>query len=101
MKTKKRRRRRRRRSGEIGWILRRNSGNNAYHSRDELRFAGKRASRRRNYRKNWKSGTRYVCCIEYTPSREVPIHYTIVREKGPCAVANARVRIEVSAYRGQ
>jgi hypothetical protein len=71
----------RRRGGEIGWILRRNSGNNAYHSRGELRFAGKRASRRRNYRKNWKSGTRCACCVESTPSREVPIHYTIVRGK--------------------
>jgi hypothetical protein len=54
-------------SGKIGRILRKNSGNNGYYGRDELRFGGKRASRRRNCRKNWKNGiryARYIVCIE-------------------------------------
>jgi len=90
MKTTTKKKKRRRRGSEVGWILRRNSGNNAYHSRGELRFAGKRASRRRNYRKNWKSGTRYVCCVEST--------HTIVREKRRVRwlMPGAGVRIEVS-----
>src|ERR1700722_2456286 len=68
-------------SGKIGWILRKNSGNNGHYGRDELRFGGKRASRRRNCRENWKSGmrcARYVACMVW---KEVPIRCKIVGGK--------------------
>src|SRR5271155_761539 len=53
-------------SGKIGRILRKNSGNNGHYGRDELRFGGKRASRRRNCSKNWKSGIRCARYVECT-----------------------------------
>jgi hypothetical protein len=68
-------------SGKIGRILRKNSGNNGYYGRDELRFGGKRASRHRNCRENWKSGIRCARYVKCTAWKEVLIRCKIVGGK--------------------
>ena len=77
-KKKRRRRRRRRRGGEVGWILRRNSGNNAYHSRGELRFAG--------IVEEWHEVC-LLCRIYAVEGGSHPLHDCPRKEA--CAVANA------------
>src|SRR5277367_4139108 len=80
-------------SGKTGGILRKNSGNNGHYGRDELRFGGKRASRHRNCRKNWKSGIRCARYVECTAWKEVPIRYKIAGGK-----KHGRLRKEAAGW---